>query len=66
MSTQNKIDVRKQNDKVLLTNVNWIDEFRIKYIELDTWDEFFPYIDNAYIYTTKQLEYIKNDFNSRR
>lgn len=61
-----KIDITKQNERTLLSYVNFIDEFRIKFIELDTWDEFFPLIDNAYIYTDKQLEYIKNDFMSRR
>jgi hypothetical protein len=61
-----KIDITKCNKKMLLKFVREMEDLRVKFIEADYFEDFYPHIFEIFEFTEEQLAEVKNDFIKRR
>jgi hypothetical protein len=61
-----KIDITKCNKKMLLKFVRETKDLRVKFIEADYFDDFYPHIFEIFEFTEEQLQIVKLDFVKRR
>lgn len=61
-----KIDITKGSKKMLLKFIKNSKELRIKFIESEYFEDFFPLIYETFIFTDAQLQEVKYDFIKRR
>lgn len=61
-----KIDITKSSKKMLLKFVKDSKELRVKFIESDYFEDFYPSIFELFEFTDAQLQEVKFDFLKRR
>lgn len=61
-----KIDITKESKKTLLKSIKSIEDLRIKYIESEYFEDFYPSIFELFDFTHEQLEEVKYDFVKTR
>ncbi len=57
-----KIDITKASKKMLLKSIKGIEDLRIKYVESEYFEDFYPHIFELFDFTHEQLEEVKYDF----
>jgi len=61
-----KIDMTKGSKKLLLKFIKDSKDLRVKFIESESFEEFYPIIFEVFEFTDAQLEEVKFDFLKRR
>ena len=61
-----KVNITKASRKMLLKSIKSIEYLRIKYIESEYFEDFYPYIFELFDFTHEQLEEVKYDFIKKR
>jgi hypothetical protein len=61
-----KVNITKASRKMLLKSIKSIEDLRIKYIESEYFEDFYPYIFELFYFTHEQLEEVKYDFIKKR
>ena len=61
-----KTDITKCSKKMLLKFIKESDDLRVKYIESEYFEDFYPEIFELFEFTEEQLSVVKYDFIKRR
>lgn len=61
-----KVNITKASKKMLLKSIKSIEDLRIKYIQSEYFEDFYPYIFELFDFTHEQLEEVKYYFIKTR
>lgn len=61
-----KIDITKKSRNILLKSIKGTEDLRIKYIQSEYFEDFYPSIFELFDFTHEQLEEVKYDFIKTR